>query len=242
MEEDKDILIDEAIKALKNGRPVLVFDSESRERETDIFFLAEKVNYKSVQVLRKEAGGLICISIHPKIADALGLPFLRQLLALYSSKLKVLYTKPLPYDERSAFSITINHVKTFTGIPDRDRALTISRFGEICSEFWNKRITNEDFYRIFTEEFRSPGHVFILRAAHKLVFERQGHTELAASLALIGDLTPCVVLAEMLGDDGYSLSLEKAKKYADEHGYVILEGSIIIEKFREKFGETAGEA
>ncbi len=242
MPEDADVLISDAIRDLRRGRPVLVFDSEGRERETDIFFLAEKVNYRSVQILRKDAGGLICISVHPKIADALGLPFLRQLLALYSSKLKFLYTKPLPYDERSAFSITINHVNTFTGIPDRDRALTISRFGELSRDFWRGSISKDKFYDMFVNEFRSPGHVFLLRAADKLLFDRQGHTELAVALAVIGGLTPCVALAEMLGDDGYSLSLDKARKYAEENSYVIVEGRYIIEKFREVFGDYSHEA
>ncbi len=230
--------MEEAIKSLRNGKPVLVFDSESRERETDIFFLAENVDYRCVQVLRKDAGGLICVSIHPKIAGVLGLPYLRELLAIYSSRLKRLYTKPLPYDERSAFSITVNHVDTFTGISDRDRALTISRLGVLCRDYWSGRINQEGLYEAFLREFRSPGHVFLLRGADGIVLERQGHTELALALALIGDLTPCVALAEMLGDDGYSLSLELAKKYAEEHNYVIVEGRLIIEKYRQLFGDS----
>ena len=229
-------LVADAVEALKRGLPVLVFDSEGRERETDIFFLAEKVDHHSIRLLRRDAGGLICVSLHPKIADVLGLPFLRELLALYSSKLKTLYVKPLPYDERSAFSITINHVDTFTGISDRDRARTISRLGELCRMYWTRNISEDELCQKFLSEFRSPGHVFLLRAANNIVFERQGHTELAIALAMLGNLTPCVVLAEMLGDDGYSLSMKDAKEYARRHGYVFLEGKVIIEEFKRSFG------
>ncbi|MEX0567582.1 MAG: 3,4-dihydroxy-2-butanone-4-phosphate synthase [Candidatus Njordarchaeota archaeon] len=234
-EYDSNIIFD-ATKDLKKGRPVLVFDSDSRERETDIFFLAETVDYKKVQVLRKDAGGLICVSMHPRIADVLGLPYLREMLSLYSSRLASLYTKPLPYDEKSAFSITINHVNTFTGITDRDRALTISRLGLLCREYWSNNIDDKKFYDAFLNEFRSPGHVFLLRPAKNIVLERKGHTELAIALAMLGKLTPCVVLAEMLGDDGYSLPIEQARLYAEENGYILLKGMWIIQEYRKIFG------
>lgn len=241
MSKNDSNLVLEAVRDLKKGRPVLVFDSESRERETDIFFLAELVDYKKVQVLRKDAGGLICVSLHPKIADVLGLPYLRELLALYSSKLTDIYTKPLPYDERSSFSITINHVDTFTGITDRDRALTISSLGSLCHNFWFKKLSEKKFYDAFLKEFRSPGHVFLLRSAKKVVLERRGHTELAIALAMIGEITPCMVLAEMLGDNGYSLPLEQARQYAEENGYILLRGEWIVQEYRKIFGEKNEE-
>jgi len=224
-----------AIEDLKRGRPVLIFDFEDRERETDIVFLAENVDFKAVQVLRKDAGGLICVAVHSEIADILRLPYLRELLKLHSENLESLYIKPLPYDERSSFSISINHVNTFTGLADRDRALTISRFGQLCRDFWFKRIDGQTLRESFVNEFRSPGHVFLLRGAKNLVFERTGHTELSLALTLLGNLTPCTVIAEMLGDDGYSLKPEAAKKYAEEHNLVFLTGREIVEAYKRRF-------
>lgn len=224
-----------AVGDLRRGRPVLIFDFEDRERETDIVFLAETVDYRSVQVLRRDAGGLICIAVHNDIADVLRLPFLRELLKLHSGNLECIYTKPLPYDERSSFSITINHVDTFTGITDRDRALTISRFGQLCRDFWSKRIDAETLRDRFVNEFRSPGHVFLLRAAKNLIFDRTGHTELSLALALLGGLTPCTVIAEMLGDDGYSLGPKDARRYAEEHDLVFLTGKEIVEAYKRRF-------
>ncbi|MCR8453991.1 MAG: 3,4-dihydroxy-2-butanone-4-phosphate synthase [Crenarchaeota archaeon] len=224
-----------AIKDLKNGRPVLIFDFENRERETDIVFLAEVVDYKSVQILRKDAGGLICVAVCDEIANALGLPLLRDLLKLHANNLEAIYTKPLPYDEKSSFSISINHVNTFTGISDRDRALTISSFGRLCRDFWSGKIDAKKLRESFMNEFRSPGHVFLLRAANGLVLERVGHTELSIALARLGDLTPCTVIAEMLGDDGNSLRLEDAKEYARRHDLVLLTGEEIVNAYRRRF-------
>lgn len=235
MHPNKKIL--QAVKDLSSGKPVLIFDFDERERETDIVFLAEKVTHNSIRILRKDAGGLICVAVHDKIAEALHLPFLRELLRQYTNDLESLFTKPLPYDEKSSFSITINHIKTFTGITDRDRALTVSRFGQLCNAFWHGKIDTNALRNAFISEFRAPGHVFLLRASKGLVLERQGHTELSLSLALLGNLAPCTVIAEMLGDDGYSLTKEKAQEYAKKHGYVFLTGNEIIKAFKQVFGE-----
>ena len=126
--------IGEAQAALRSGKFVLVFDSDSREAETDMMIASEHVTFESVRTLRKEAGGLICTTAPAEVSRKLDLPFLAELFAESYGKhpvLKGLAPNDLPYDTKSAFSLTINHRHTFTGIPDRDRALTISEFAKL---------------------------------------------------------------------------------------------------------------
>lgn len=222
-------MIKRAIEALKNGEFVLVFDSDSRERETDFVIGAEFVTWKHVKTMRREGGGLICLAVEHDFAEKLGLPFLTDVLS-YSSKkfeaFKLLKPDDIPYDERSSFSITINHRKTFTGISDRDRALTIRSFAELCKNGCSKEE--------FGKNFRSPGHVPLLIGAKNLVYERVGHTELSLALAKLAGITPVTAICEMLGNNGYSLSYEDAKRFARDMNIVFVEGKEIIKAYKNK--------
>lgn len=228
--------IQEISNSLRSGDPIIVYDKKDREGESDIFFLAEKITPEKVRLMRKRGGGLICVTIHPKIAKILGLPYLRDLLSKKTNKpIKHLVRKNLPYGARSTFSLTVNHVETYTGIPDKDRALTISQLGKLCSELWNRKITENQGREKFLENFRSPGHVFLLRGVKGLLLRRSGHTELSLAIALLSKVTPCMALVEMLGDDGEALSVSSAKKFAKENGYAFLRGKEIIKRFRSKY-------
>ncbi len=227
--------IEEAVKSLKEGKPVLVHDSDKRENEVDIFVRASSITPELVRLMRKDGGGLLCVAIHPEIADAIGLPFMEDLLRDSGIPLlREMVPDRLPYDKRSSFSITVNHKKTRTGITDNDRALTVGYLGEICGKFWDDH--NFDIKSDFVRNFRAPGHVHLLRGASKLLSEREGHTELALALALLAGIEPCVALIEMLGDDGKALPVEEAKRYAKEKGLVIIEGSEIKRAFFERYG------
>jgi len=85
---------------------------------------------------------------------------------------------------------------------------------------------------LFGKSFRSPGHVPICSASNDLLKDRSGHTELSVSLMAMANLIPVATGCEMMGDDGYALSKEKAVAYAEEHGHVYLEGKEIIEAWR----------
>ncbi len=223
----------DAVDALKRGEFVLIFDSNSRERETDFVVGAEFVTWKHVRTMRKEGGGLICLALSYDFAEKLGLPFLTDVLSYSSKKFRafeLLKPNDIPYDERSSFSITINHRKTFTGISDRDRALTIRSFAELCKNGCNK----EEFGR----NFRSPGHVPLLIGAKNLVYERVGHTELSLALARLSGITPVTAICEMLGNDGYSLSYEDARKFAKDMNIVFVEGKDIVKAYKEMFKKT----
>lgn len=226
--------VKEAIAALRRGEVILVYDGDGREEETDLVVAAQFITKEHIRRMRKDGGGLICVAMHPKIADKLGLPFLVDVWKHAQDRypiLKELEANDIPYDEKSSFSITINHRKTFTGITDADRALTIKELAKIADSALNGYSPGE-----FGRNFRSPGHVVLLRAADGLLHSRMGHTELSVALLEQARLTPVATICEMLGDEGGSLPAEKAREYAREHGLVFLKGQDIKKFIKQSSG------
>jgi len=198
--------VEEAIRSFKNGKPVLIYDYDHREGETDIAIPALSVKPKDVAMMRRDGGGLICVAISYEAAERLGLPFMHEVLEAAASRMPHLseYTRhKIAYDSRSSFSLWVNHVDTFTGVTDVDRSLTIRKIGEAVKKVLNGE--SFEFYR----EFRSPGHVAILKAAKNLIYERKGQTELSVTLAKLSGIVPAVVICEMLDEEtGKALSKE----------------------------------
>ena len=217
--------IDEAIDALRKGKPVLIFDSARREQEVDMVFYAGLIDYEKIYTLRVDAGGLICYATSHIVASHLKLRFMADILESFN-EYKMLASRVLGYGDKPAFSLWVNHVNVRTGISDHDRALTISKLHEVVSLVWNGRV--DEGYAKFYEEFISPGHVPILIS--RGLRKRRGHTELSIALAILAGLEPSIVLAEML-DKGVSLSLAKAKRYAEEHGLIIVSGEEIVNEY-----------
>jgi 3,4-dihydroxy 2-butanone 4-phosphate synthase len=226
--------IKKAVEELRRGNFVLVHDSEGRENETDFVMAAEFITPTHIAKMRQDAGGLICLSVDEKIAEQLYLPFIADVQNFSKEKFPLLrhtQADDIPYDEKSSFSITINHRKTFTGISDEDRALTIREFGKFC-----KNLPKENLMEKFGKEFRSPGHVPLLISSG--IRRREGHTELSTTLLKIANLTPIATICEMLDSQLYkSLSREKAISYAEKNHKVFLEGSEIKLYFKEQCKE-----
>lgn len=223
--------IERALDDLRAGKFVLIHDALNREDEVDMVIAAEATRQEHVARMRLDGGGLICVALHPRIADNLGLPYMTDIYALASERYDVLAAvepNDLPYDERSAFSISVNHRRTRTGVTDVDRALTISELGKLGAIALEKRAVEE-----FGRNFRSPGHVPILRAADQLLKERQGHTELAVALAEMAGITPVVAICEMLdARTNRALSLRAAIEYAEARGLVCLSGEDVAQAYR----------
>jgi len=222
-----------ALRDLREGKIVLVFDSDNRERETDMVVASEKVTPEIIRTMRKEAGGLICVTVHDDIRERIGTPYLADIFSSVSSSYPVLSKltpNDIPYDAKSAFSITINHRRTFTGITDNDRALTISEFANLArislglDNGWAK----DEFGR----QFRAPGHVYLLNARRDLLTSRIGHTELTTAMMVMAGMTPTATICEMMGDDGNSLPKDQAKAYAVRNGLSYLEGSDVVKAWR----------
>lgn len=220
-----------AIDAIRQGKMFLLFDAEGREAETDLTILAQAVTPEDVKIMRKDGGGLICVALDPVACEKMDLPFMADVVRSAHECSGTLGTTverggDLRYDSRSSFSIWVNHRNTRTGIPDNDRALTIKKLGDVVE----KTLAGEKVN--FGSEFRTPGHVATLRAAKGLINERLGQTELSIALAKIANVTPAMVVCEMLDDNtGRALSKEDAKAYADKHGMIFVEGSEVIEAY-----------
>jgi 3,4-dihydroxy 2-butanone 4-phosphate synthase len=220
-----------ALESLRRGDFVLIHDAVNREDETDLVVLAEKVEPRHIAQMRMDAGGLICVALHPNIAKNIGLPYMTEVYGAAVHDFKVLaVTEPndIPYDERSAFSISVNHRKTYTGITDADRALTIRELGLLGKKAMVERMTGE-----FGRSFRSPGHVPLLRAVDGLVMERQGHTELACALAEMAGAAPVLAICEMLDSrTSKALRVKDSIKYAEERGLVHLDGFELVNEYK----------
>jgi 3,4-dihydroxy 2-butanone 4-phosphate synthase len=206
-----------AVDAFRRGDPVLIHDAADREGETDIVYPAGAVTPEAVARLRNDAGGLVCVALSDDVARALELPFMQDVLDHPTSA-----DHDLAYDERSSFSLTVNHRDTFTGITDDDRSLTIRELAALATD------PDAD---AFADSFRSPGHVHLLRAAPGLLGDRKGHTELGIALAAAADRPPAVVVCEMLDDEtGGALPPAAARAYADREGLPYVEGRAIVEQ------------
>ncbi len=220
---------------LEDGGFVMVYDADEREDEVDLVTPSEKITPQKIRTLRRDAGGLICVTVPPETWKKLKMPYLSDLFEKTAddySLLSEMKADDIPYDERSTFSLTINHRDTFTGITDIDRALTIQRFAKLAREL--KETSTEKAQRMFGEEFRTPGHVFLLNATEGLTSEREGHTELTTALLKLTDLYPSMTICEMLSDQGDSLDEEEARNYGKENDIPIIEGKKIKEAVKEK--------
>ncbi|MFN3528081.1 MAG: 3,4-dihydroxy-2-butanone-4-phosphate synthase, partial [Candidatus Altarchaeaceae archaeon] len=190
-----------AIEELRKGNFIIIHDSYERENECDFVKAAEFINPEDIVRMRKDGGGMICIAISKEIGEKLKLPFFSDIRDFASEKFEILkYVKDndLKYDKKSAFSLFINSRDTFTGITDYDRALTIKKFVEVAKNF------DEDIeknIKIFSENFRTPGHVPILIS--RGIENRKGHTELSTEILKIAGLFPVAVICEILDEDTF---------------------------------------
>jgi len=220
-------MIKKALEAYKNGEIVLIFDDDNRERETDMIVAGEFITPQQIARMRNDAGGLLCVPLSSSVSDELGVPFMTDIMEAASDKYPVLAElspTDIPYDEKSAFSITVNHRKTFTGITDNDRAMTINELAKMAK-------TNQG--KDFGKYFRAPGHVTLLRAAEGLLLKRKGHTEMSVALAEMCGLTQVAVCCEMMDDKtGNSLPTDEVEKYAKQEGMVFLSGAEVIEAYQ----------
>jgi 3,4-dihydroxy 2-butanone 4-phosphate synthase len=207
-----------ALEAFRDGEPVLIHDFDSREGETDMVYPAHGIEPSDIARLRNDAGGLICVALSYAVAERFGLPFMSEVIDHPSSN-----DHNLDYDSRSSFSLTVNHRDTFTGITDEDRAKTIRELAAASADS-----ADVDF----ASEFRSPGHVHLLKAAPNLLSDRRGHTEFGITLAHAAGISPAVVVCEALDDrSGRALSKQGARAYAREYGIPFVDGSLLMDRF-----------
>ncbi len=225
--------IERALQDIRDGKFVLVYDFDDREKETDMTVASEFVDYVKVRTMRKDAGGLLCTTTPYKVAKDIGLPFLSDTFWDCSEKyplLKAMAPNDIPYDNtKSSFGVTINHRKTYTGITDADRALTIKTYADTIFEDKSVEEIREDM----GERFRAPGHVHLLNASENILTNRKGHTELCTALMIMAGVKPSATICEMMGDDGHSLSKELAMEYAKKNDVCFITGDEVIAAWNE---------
>jgi len=231
----------EALDGLRKGKFVLVYDRDGREEETDFVIPSQFVRGGDISRMRRDGGGLICTTVTRETAERFGMPYLSELFSSMSDRFPLLghmVPNDIPYDEISSFSVTINHRETYTGITDRDRALTVSRFARLIDETEN--VTPDEAAAAMGREFRAPGHIHLLNCTGTLLKTRQGHTELSTALVIMAGLIPSATICEMMGDGGGARSKEEAREYAGENGFVWLEGKEVIDAWRRYCGYERG--
>ena len=228
--------VEKALEDIRNGKIVLVYDFDDRERETDMAVASEFITHEHIRTMRHDAGGLLCTTTPYAVAKAIGLPFMSDVYYDDCEKyplLKAMAPNDIPYDNtKSSFGITINHRHTFTGITDNDRALTIREYAKVIFQDAPVEKIREDLGR----DFRAPGHVHLLNTAEHPLENRKGHTELVNALMVMAGVKPSGSICEMMGDYGNSQPKEVTSKYAKDHGLTFVTGYEIIEAWN-KFNQ-----
>ena len=151
--------VDRALAAFCSDEPVLIHDAADREGETDFVYPAGAVTPVAVARLRHDAGGLVCVALSHTVAVAFDLPFVQDIIDHPAAT-----DHDLGYDERSSFSLTVNHRDTYTGITDADRAMTITTLAEAAAA-----PTDTDFAEVFRAPSRPPAESRC-RASHGSVW------------------------------------------------------------------------
>lgn len=179
--------VEEALAALKNGEMIVVTDDEGRENEGDLICAAEFATTENVNFMTIHARGLICMPMSEELGQKLQFP---QMVAENTD------------NHNTAFTVSIDHVDTGTGISAAERSLTALK----CVEEQAR-----------PDDFRRPGHMFPLVAKKNGVLERAGHTEATVDLMRLAGLKECGLCCEIMCEDGSMMRtaelMELAKKW-----------------------------
>ncbi|WP_411075132.1 bifunctional 3,4-dihydroxy-2-butanone-4-phosphate synthase/GTP cyclohydrolase II [Streptomyces sp. cmx-4-7] len=187
--------VEQAVRDIAAGRPVVVVDDEDRENEGDLVIAAEKATPEIVAFMMSECRGLICAPMEDEELERLELP---QMVDHNTESMRTAFT--VSVDASAAHGVT-------TGISAADRATTLRMLA-------GGRHEPSDFVR--------PGHVFPLRAKPGGVLARNGHTEAAVDLARLAGLRPAGAIVEIAGEDGVMLRLPELVPFARKHGLTII--------------------
>lgn len=187
--------VEQAVRDIAAGRPVVVVDDEDRENEGDLVVAAEKATPEIVAFMMSECRGLVCAPMEGGELDRLGLP---QMVEDNTEPMRTAFT--VSVDAAPAHGVT-------TGISAADRATTLQLLASGTAE-------PSDLVR--------PGHVFPLRARPGGVLARNGHTEAAVDLARLAGLRPAGAIVEIAGEDGVMLRLPELVPFARKHGLTII--------------------
>lgn len=195
--------IDEALEDLRNGKIIVVSDDEDRENEGDLICAAEFATTENINFMATYAKGLICMPMSKEITNKLNL--------------NQMVTKNTDNHE-TAFTVSIDHVETTTGISAVERSITALK------------VIDENAK---PEDFRRPGHMFPLLAKEGGVLVRMGHTEATVDLMRLAGLKECGLCCEIMRDDGDMMRRDDLIDFAKKHNLKIITVSDLID-YRKK--------
>jgi 3,4-dihydroxy 2-butanone 4-phosphate synthase/GTP cyclohydrolase II len=185
--------IEEALDALRAGKPILVADDENRENEGDAIMAAEFATPEWIAWMVRNTSGYLCAPMPEALANKLNLPLMYR---DNQDKLKTQYTVSVD----AAVGVT-------TGISAADRARTLRVLSDPTS-------TPSDLVR--------PGHVIPLRANSGGVLARPGHTEATVDLLKLAGLHPVGVIGEMVAEDGTMMRLNELMQLGIKEGLPVI--------------------
>lgn len=206
--------IEEVLADLAAGKVVVMLDNEDRENEGDVICASEFAITENVNFMAKYARGLICMPMDDSYVEKLNLP-----------QMCITNTD----NHCTAFTVSVDHVSTTTGISAYERGITARKFVEEDAK---------------PEDFRRPGHMFPLRAVPGGVIERGGHTEATVDLCRLAGLKPCGLCCEIMKDDGTMARKDDLLAFAEEHNLKIstIEKLVQYRKEHEVFVECVAKA
>ena len=180
--------IEEALEALRQGQLILCTDAPDRENEGDLICAAQFATTENVNFMAANARGLICMPMSAAYVEKLQFP---QMVTQNTD------------NHETAFTVSIDHVSTTTGISAAERSVTAMK----CVEEGAK-----------PEDFRRPGHMFPLLARPNGVLEREGHTEATVDLLRLAGLKECGLCCEIMREDGTMMRTSELQEKAREWG------------------------
>ena len=184
--------VEEALEELRSGRLIITIDDPDRENEGDLICAAQFATTENVNFMAMHAKGLICTPMSAEIADRLGL---EQMVKVNTD------------NHCTAFTVSIDHVDTTTGISAEERGYTCRKCVDPATR---------------PEDLRRPGHVFPLVARRGGVLVRSGHTEATVDLCRLAGLQPCGLCCEIMRDDGTMMRTTELLEKAQEWGLKVL--------------------
>lgn len=183
--------IEEVLQDVRQGKPVIIVDDENRENEGDVVIAAQFASQQTINFMVKEARGIVCT------------PMRREALAHLDIGPMVTHNTD---NHETAFTVSVDHVDTTTGVSPAERAYTMQKLIDPASK---------------PEDFRRPGHVFPLIYKEGGVLVRNGHTEASLDLCRLAGLKEAAVICEITKDDGSMSRLPDLLAFAQKHNLKI---------------------
>lgn len=191
--------VEEALEDIRQGKMIMVIDDEDRENEGDLIMSAEYMTTEAMNFIAKYARGIICLPADEGFMERLMLPQM---------------VKENTDNHSTAFTVSIDHKDTTTGVSAEERAYTARKFTEDNAK---------------PDDFRRPGHIFPLLTRSGGVLERRGHTEATVDIMKLAGLKHAGICCEIMNDDGTMARLPELIEFSRKHELTFISIAQLIE-------------